>query len=63
MQTSKPLSAGERVKYTAEFLRRMALPQNAGKITAIENNLARVLWRGENVARLINLGNIERAKA
>lgn len=63
MKTNKPLRAGDRVIYTAEFLQRMALPQNAGKIAAIENNIARVLWRGENAARLIHIDNIERGRA
>lgn len=63
MQTNKPLRAGDRVIYTAEFLRRMALPQNAGKIAAIEDNTARVLWRGENTARLIHIDNIKRGRA
>lgn len=61
MAIKKPLQAGERVKYTAEFLRRMAWPQNSGTIAFIDGALVRVLWRGENEARPINAANIERA--
>jgi hypothetical protein len=61
MTIKKPLSAGERVKFTAEFLQRMAWPQNRGTIATIDGNLARVLWRGQNEARSINTANIERA--
>jgi len=61
MTIKKPLQAGERVKFTAEFLQRMAWPQNSGTIATIDGNLARVLWRGQNEARSINTANIERA--
>lgn len=61
MANKKPLSAGERVKYTREFLQRMAWPQNSGTIATIDGALVRVLWRGENEARPINAANIERA--
>ena len=61
MTIKKPLSAGERVKYTREFLQRMAWPQNSGTIATIDGTLARVLWRGQNEARSINTANIERA--
>lgn len=61
MTIKKPLSAGERVKFTAEFLQRMAWPQNTGTIAAIDGTLARVLWRGQAEARPINTANIERA--
>ena len=61
MANKKPLQTGDRVKFTAEFLQRMAWPQNSGTIATIDGNLARVLWRGENEARSINTANIERA--
>lgn len=61
MANKKPLQAGERVKFTAEFLSRMAWPQNSGTIATIDGTLARVLWRGQDEARSINTANIERA--
>lgn len=61
MANKKPLSAGERVKYTREFLQRMAYAQNSGIVANVDGVLVRVLWRGENEARPINAANIERA--
>jgi hypothetical protein len=61
MANKKPLSAGDRVKYSREFMHRMAYAQNSGIVADVDGALVRVLWRGENEARPINAANIERA--